>query len=264
MLSVREFFKQKYECLLPFYTDINAFSIKSQQWGRKTFEEKLTQFDGCQIRISGSGKQNSDLDIIFKLLEKKLNFTLNITIPTISPILYAKSHIDKTNDTFYYYIYDDVELTILIPLGEKYTSYPSGIQSSRLLPFYKLLKDNIQSLFESGIIPKVFRERQILFLKKLLKIVEVPKASYFPLNLTMLEAGFVIWLVVVGISIFVFMIEIIHFKFMKKIKNYRKKKVKKKSKLNSKGLKLKYDLIKKTKFLLVTVYEHVKEKIMRH
>jgi hypothetical protein len=133
-------------------------------------------------------------------------------------------------------------------------------------PTTKMFKNNIQKLFEAGIIPEKLvgvDYTQYENYKEVFQVVDNPKASYYPLNLTMLHAVFVIWLTAVGVSILVFFYEVIHYNLMVKIKANRKKKEKKKSKLNSKAKPLKLDLLKKTKWWLLAIYEIIKENFVR-
>jgi hypothetical protein len=117
---------------------------------------------------------------------------------------------------------------------------------------FKLFRDTFQRLHEAGIIPYKLKDARYSDYgnyKKIIEPVEVPK-SYVPLDLRILEAGFIIWLVAVGISIIVFIGEIVHFNIMKCFKKRQKKKTKKKSKIKAKVMKVNFDYWKKFKWWL--------------
>lgn len=104
-------------------------------------------------------------------------------------------------------------------IEENVIEFSSGISSKKNCIFFKLLKDNVQRLFEAGITQKLKSTKYTNDPNyiKLLNVHEQAK-NWAPLDLTMLEAGFIIWLVAVGISILVFFGEIIFYRVIRYIK----------------------------------------------
>jgi hypothetical protein len=166
----------------------------------------------------------------------------------------------------------DKSMTFHVKNRENLYKFPSdnvgkisyGIGSPKYSPVFKLFKDNVEKLFESGILQKLkgIKHNDGSLYNDVFKVVEIPEARYIPISLTMLESGFIIWLVAVGASIVVFFVEIIHFNVLKFVDKHHKKEDLKKSKINSKVKKTKLDLFKKTKWWLKTVFDIIKEKLM--
>lgn len=131
-----------------------------------------------------------------------------------------------------------------------------GILSPRNCIFFKLLRDNVEMLFEGGIIQN-FKTIKITSSKVYNENFEViePKLDYWiVLNLTILESGFVIWLVSVALSVLVFIAEIIHYhlsrfilKFLSKRKNQKVKTVRIIKNQNNRKCKKKLKIKKKMK-----------------
>jgi hypothetical protein len=108
-----------------------------------------------------------------------------------------------------------------------------GFSYPRNCPLSKMYKKNVQYLFESGFLNQIFERHKHgdgKLMKELLKVIE-EKLGYIQLDLTLLEAGFVIWAVSVAISILVFCGEIIYYYSTKKFKKtISKRKIKSKKK----------------------------------
>lgn len=159
--------------------------------------------------------------------------------------------------------------------------HSSGVSSPRDVPQFKMFKTNLQSLFEAGIIPYKLKAAKFSYYYELhgsnFKVAEDPP-KFMPMNFTLLEAGFVIWLIAVAITILVFFGEIIFFhaskffdveklkintfkaqkqakmkklKWSKIVKNHILKTMKKQkswnSKIKSKKMRKKLDLMKRLK-----------------
>lgn len=134
---------------------------------------------------------------------------------------------------------------------ENVYSLSMGFALTRTNVLFKLFRDNIQRLHETGILPyqlKTVRFSDYGNMKKIFTPVEIPEASYVTLNLDVLKAGFVIWLVTVVISILSFIVENIHFHIMKYLKDVQMKKDMKKSKIRLKVRKVKFDFWKRLKW----------------
>lgn len=132
--------------------------------------------------------------------------------------------------------------------------FTGGLSSPKNCPMFKFLKENVQRLFESGITQtlKGIKLNSLLDYKEIFQVHE-NSITIVPLNLTMLEAGFVIWLTSVVISILVFFVEIIYFNLSNLM---RKKLLRKPHKLkyDTKKLSSKLDLRKRVKFWLKYYY----------
>lgn len=107
----------------------------------------------------------------------------------------------------------------------------SGISSPKNNPMFKMFRENIQRLHESGITQKLkgIKYSNHESYKKIIRVHEEP-AKFVPMNLTMLEAGFIIWLVAVAISIVVFFCEIMFYHISCFIVKIRTKRIDKASK----------------------------------
>jgi hypothetical protein len=104
-------------------------------------------------------------------------------------------------------------------LRDNIYKFHTGLSTPKNSPLSKLLKDNIQRLFESGIFKHVMKKYdygESKWMMELFKLVEDPP-MFVPLNLTMLQAGFVIWLCSVAVSIVVYIGEQIYFHTSKRI-----------------------------------------------
>jgi hypothetical protein len=99
-----------------------------------------------------------------------------------------------------------------------------GISSSRNNILFKTFMNYVEKLFESGI-TQTFKSIKYTNFKEYEDLFEIyePSIGLAPLNMTMLEAGFVIWLVAVGISLLVFIGEILIFYFSNFIKKHQSK-----------------------------------------
>jgi hypothetical protein len=107
-------------------------------------------------------------------------------------------------------------------LDDNLFTVTSGIVSNKNCIFYKLMRDNVQKLFEAGITQKLkgTKYTNLQFYKDLIKVHDTTK-NWIPLDLTMLEAGFIIWLIAVAISILVLLIEVLFYYLSILIERYQ-------------------------------------------
>lgn len=163
-----------------------------------------------------------------KIFQNKMNSSQEV-----APRL--KSPLNKPSQIFKYAYYEKPVKFLENNIQEFYTGYSIPRNS----PLSKMFLKNIQILHESGIFENLYKKYDFgenSQFKKLMKLIEDPP-SFVPLNLTMLEAGFVIWLVSVAISIVIFFVEIVYFystkhfgKTKQNIRIFSKKKAWKRSK----------------------------------
>lgn len=137
-------------------------------------------------------------------------------------------------------------------LSDNLFDLTSGFSSPKNNPMFKMFRENIQRLHESGITQKLkgIKYSNHESYKKIIRVHE-ELAKFVPMNLTMLEAGFIIWLVAVAISIVVFFCEIMFYHiscFIVKIRTKSIEKASKQTKIKSRKKKSKSKSIKGTKW----------------
>lgn len=132
--------------------------------------------------------------------------------------------------------------------------------------YFKVLRDNLEKFFETGITHKLIKDIvDRTFMEDFLAYYEPydDKKEVVPLSYSMMEAFFVIWLVAVLIATIVFIFEIIHHKLMKqKDKLMRMKRTKKrKIKINIKKRpikRVKTKEIKKKSIKMTRIIDEIK------
>lgn len=129
--------------------------------------------------------------------------------------------------------------------------YSSGISSLRNCKLFKFFKDKVQSLFETGIIPHKLETTKLSnyykSCKNLFRVFECPP-KFVPLNLKMLEAGFVIWMITVAIVILVFFGEVVIFYFPKLVQTIKMKKLKLPKMIKKQKFQISMKISRKLKF----------------
>lgn len=130
---------------------------------------------------------------------------------------------------------------------DSFTMVHSGFSVAKNNIFYRILQKNIQKLYESGI-TQYYMNHSSDYTKSFEKYTG-EREDWAPLSMENLRAGFVIWFVTVIMSIIVFIYEIIHYKYTKRLfpKNEKTKRIarRKRNFLRKKKMKNHMNFIRK-------------------